>query len=102
LKNEYQNIYFIFFFVKKSQIHKFAIKFLFLPSMLDILNAQQLDSGSANELRAGGQRVGEARVQQQGLRQLGGRDGGTVAGLEILDLGKQQERQHRTGEVVSR
>jgi hypothetical protein len=88
LKNEYQNIYFIFFFVKKSQIHKFAIKFLFLPSMLDILNAQQLDSGSANELRAGGRRVGEARVQQQGL--------------EILDLGKQQERQHRTGEVVSR
>jgi hypothetical protein len=41
-------------------------------------------------------------VQQQGLRQLGGRDGGTAAGLEILDLGKQQERQHRTGEVVSR
>jgi hypothetical protein len=37
--------------------------------------------------RAGGRRVGEARVQQHGLRRLGGGAGGVAAGLEILDLG---------------
>jgi hypothetical protein len=31
--------------------------------------------------------VGEARVQQHGLRRLGGGAGGVAAGLEILDLG---------------
>jgi hypothetical protein len=41
-------IFYLLFCKNIYQIRNFAIKFLLLPCMLDILNARQLDSGSAS------------------------------------------------------